>query len=61
MKSTTIIEEITTLVINKKEKEWLKARMQNHKPSDDPEDIEMKRQFWVSLGGSVVRNGSNNG
>ena len=55
MKSTTIIEEITTLVLNKKEKEWLKTRMQNHKPSDDPEDIEMKQSFWAALGGAVLR------
>ena len=52
MESTIVKEEVTTLILNEEEKNWLKGMVQNHTLSEDETSIKMKQRFWEALGDS---------
>ena len=48
---------VTTIVIelDQEQKEWLKEQMRTPLHTDNDNDINIRRKFWVELGGSVTR------
>ena len=58
MQTSVSAMKTTTLMLNEREAEWLKALMQNpigvmYPQDEPPDDREMRAKFWTALGGNA--------